>query len=61
MSTGIIKLKELLSDVDGIGTITMRYEDGGKTEVYRLGDREVSLPAGLQNPEVAIRKALESK
>jgi hypothetical protein len=32
--------------------LTMRYEDGGKVEVFKLGDKEVRLRSGASDGEV---------
>ncbi|WP_315731624.1 MULTISPECIES: hypothetical protein [unclassified Bradyrhizobium] len=59
MSTGIMQIKELLGDIPDIGTVTMRYENGGRTEVYSIGSKQVRIPAGTPDAATAIRTALK--
>ena len=32
--------------------ITMRYEDGGKVQVYKVDDREIKFPPGATDEEI---------
>ena len=34
------------------GPITMRYEDGGRVEVYRMGKLSVRVPSGASPAEI---------
>jgi len=36
----------------GLKGITMRYEDGGKIQVYRLGDKEIKFEPTASNEEI---------
>jgi len=44
-------------NIPGIERLTMRYEDGGKIEVYSIGEIEVRVKPGANAEEV--RAALE--
>jgi len=55
----IALLKEQLADVPGIGSLIMRYEEGGKVQVFEFGGRKVALPGEMMTPQIAVelRKA----
>jgi hypothetical protein len=36
----------------GLSGVTMRYEDGGKVQVYKLGDKEIKFDATPSNEEI---------
>ncbi len=48
---GIADLKEQLKHVKDINALTMRYGDGG-TQIFKIGDIEVELPAMASNAEI---------
>jgi len=40
----IVDVAKAMEDHPEFGPITMRYEDGGRVEVYQMGSRIVRLP-----------------
>ena len=32
--------------------VTMRYDDGGKVQVYKVGDREIKFPPNATDEEI---------
>ena len=56
----IRELREQLSDIPGASTMTMEYENGGRIQVFKIGEVEVRLESGLTNLAPAIRAAIES-
>ena len=42
-----------LREVHGLRGITMRYEEGGKVQVYKMGDKEIRLGPDATNAEIA--------
>ena len=55
---GIADLREQLKDLPGAATLTMSYQDGGRTETYKIGETIVSVEAGATAK--AIREAFEA-
>jgi hypothetical protein len=49
-------LRRAFSDIPGAHTLTMRYEDGGKVEVFTIGDKLARVPAMSTHDQ--IRAAL---
>lgn len=43
---GIADLKEQHKTIPGIDKLAMHYGEGGKTEIYVMGDVKVELPSG---------------
>jgi hypothetical protein len=58
---GIASLKAELAHIPGIGSLTMRAGQNGRTEIYQLGDVEVELPAGARSERVATAFASKKK
>jgi len=52
----ISTLRQELKDIPGAETLVMRYEDGGKTQVFIIGEKEVRLgpTAGADEIRAAI-------
>lgn len=44
---------QALREVHGLRGITMRYEEGGKVQVYKIGEKEVRFPPEATNAEIA--------
>lgn len=59
MSTGIMEIKKAL----GAHTVTMKYEDGGRVQVYSVDGVEHRLAGALHTPHViaAIKAARQEK
>lgn len=58
---GVHDLREQLRHIPGGRDLTMRYEDGGAIQVFKIGDDEVRLP-GTNFPSAPdIEAALEAK
>jgi hypothetical protein len=49
-------LRIAFADIPGAHTLTMRYEDGGKVEVFTIGDKLARVPAMSTHDQ--IRAAL---
>lgn len=67
---GIYQLREQLKHLPGAQDLTMQNGNGGKTEIYIMGDVRVELPAGssqsaieaaLMNPFEDVKKKLSQK
>lgn len=43
-----------LREVHGLRGITMRYEEGGKVQVYKIGEKEVRIGPDATNAEIAV-------
>lgn len=58
MSIG--ELKKRCADVPGIKTLTMRYDDQGRTQVFAFGDKEVRLgpTVNIDAISAAIRESV---
>lgn len=41
-----------LREDKGLAGITMRYEDGGKVQVYKVGDREIKFGPNASDEEI---------
>lgn len=52
-------LREQLQDIPGAGSLIMSYEDGGKVQVFTIGDRSVRLGPGATAAD--IRAAFAAK
>ncbi len=48
----IFDLKEALRDKPGIHTLTLSYEDGGKVQVVRVGEKEIRLPGAFTSHQI---------
>jgi len=59
---GIASLRESLKSFPGASSLTMNYKDGGRTEVYAMGETSIEVPAGASDTEVAdaFKKKLQS-
>jgi hypothetical protein len=51
--------REALKDIPGGSSMTMRYGDGGRTQIFRIGDDEVEV--GPEATASDIRAALTKK
>lgn len=49
---GIADLKEHHKHIRGIDGLSMQYGDGGKTEIYVMGDVRVELPNGATTDQI---------
>ena len=58
---GIHDLRQQLKHIPGGRDLTMRYEDGGAVQVFKIGEDEVRLPGSQFPNAAAIEAALESK
>ncbi len=49
-----------LRQISGLAGITMRYEEGGKVQVYKVGDREIKFGPTASDEEIeAAFKVIE--
>lgn len=48
-----MSIRELREANEELAGITMRYEDGGRVQVYMLGDREIKFDATATIEQVA--------
>lgn len=55
----ILKYREALKDLPGGAQATMTCADGGKFNVYKLGDIELKIPAGY-SPDM-VREEYKKK
>lgn len=58
MNNGTDKVKEEMKGTPALHTLRMRYEDGGKTEVWSVASKEVRVNGGAKPHEV--RAAFEA-
>lgn len=58
MNNGTDKVKEEMKGFPALHTLRMRYEDGGKTEVWSTASKEVRVHGGAKPHEV--RAAFEA-
>jgi hypothetical protein len=58
---GIADLRVQLTGVPGIERLVMRYEDGGKTQVFMIDDKEARVGATASAAEIknALLKAID--
>jgi hypothetical protein len=49
-------LREEFKDIPGAHELTMSYEDGGKIEVFTIGDKQARVPAMSSHDQ--IKRAL---
>jgi len=59
LSTGITKTREEMQGLSDLHTLVMRYEDGGKTEVWSTTNKTVRVRGGAKPAE--IRTAFEKQ
>jgi len=54
-------LREQLKDIPSTSGLTMRYEGGGRVQVFTIGDKEARVGPAASNDEIraALVKALE--
>ena len=58
---GIHNLREELKHLPGGQDLTMRYEDGGSVQVFKIGEDEVRLPGSIVPTAGAIEAELKKK
>jgi hypothetical protein len=51
---GIHSLKEELKDIPGIGQLVMSYEDGGKVQVFSIGEIKARVGPMAQIAEIRL-------
>lgn len=49
---GTGRVKELMEGYPALHTLRMRYEDGGKTEVWSIAEKEVRVRGGAKPLEI---------
>jgi hypothetical protein len=57
LSTGLTKTREEMQGLSDLHTLVMRYEDGGRTEVWSTVNKTVRVRGGAKPAE--IRAAFE--
>ena len=57
----VADLRESLRDIPGGRSLTMRYEDGGATQVFQIGEDELPFPGSQSVSASDIRSELDKK